>query len=104
VQCTQHGAELNGLTNLTTELNANGSYIGEGSYDLALANPPYYSSFRIAEHFLTAGRDALRVGGKILVVTKRPDWYQQNMTEWYDDVVVTERKSYHLVQGVRPPD
>ena len=104
VQCTQHGAELNGLTNLTTELNANGGYVGAGSYDLALANPPYYSSFRIARHFLIAGRDALRAGGKILVVTKRPDWYQQNMSEWYDDVAVSERKGYHLVQGVRPPD
>jgi 16S rRNA (guanine1207-N2)-methyltransferase len=103
VQCTQRGAELNGLTNVTTELNANGGYVGAGSFDLALANPPYYSSFRIAEHFLTAGRDALRVGGKILVVTKRPDWYQQNMSKWYDNVVVSERKSYHLIQGVRPP-
>ena len=104
VQCTQQGAELNGLTNLTTELNANGGYIGAGTFDLALANPPYYSSFRIAEHFLTAGRDALRVGGKILAVTKRPDWYQQNMSEWYDDVVVSERKGYYIVQGMRPSD
>ena len=104
VQCAQQGAELNGLTNLTTELNANGGYIGAGTFDLALANPPYYSSFRIAEHFLTAGRDALRVGGKILAVTKRPDWYQQNMSEWYDDVVVSERKGYYIVQGMRPSD
>ena len=83
------GAELNGLTNLTTELNATGGYVGVGTYDLALANPPYYASFRIAEHFLTAGRDALRVGGKILVVTKSPDWYQENMPAWYDDVQIT---------------
>jgi len=104
IQCTQHGAQLNGLTNLTTELNADGGFAGAGSYDLALANPPYYSSFRIARHFLIAGRDALRSGGKILVVTKRPDWYQQNMPEWYVDVTVNERKSYYVVQGVRPAD
>ena len=104
IQCTQHGAQLNGLTNLTTELNAAGGYAGAGSYDVALANPPYYSSFRIARHFLIAGRDALRSGGKILVVTKRPDWYQQNMPEWYVDVTVSERKNYYLVQGLRPTD
>jgi 16S rRNA G1207 methylase RsmC len=104
IQCTQRGAELNGFTNLTTELNANGGYVGAGSFDLALANPPYYSSFRIARHFLIAGREALRSGGKILVVTKRPDWYQQNMSEWYEKVEVMERKSYHLVRGVRPSD
>jgi 16S rRNA (guanine1207-N2)-methyltransferase len=104
IQCAQHGADLNGLTNLSTELNAVGGYVGAGSYDLALANPPYYSSFRIARHFLIAGRHALRVGGKILFVTKRPDWYQQNMHEWFDEVNVIERKSYHIVHGVRRPD
>ena len=104
VQCTQRGAELNGLTNLTTELNAAGGCTGAGSYDLALANPPYYASFRIARHFLIAGRDALRQGGKILVVTKNPAWYRQNMSEWYKDVSVSKRKSYFLIQGVRWPD
>ena len=102
VQCTQRGSELNGLTNLTAELNATGNYVGVGTYDLALANPPYYASFRIADHFLAAARAALRPGGKILVVTKRPEWYQENMPEWYDDVQITSRKNYHLIHGVRP--
>jgi 16S rRNA G1207 methylase RsmC len=104
IQCTQRGAELNGLTNVTTELNASGGYAGAGAYDLALANPPYYSSFRIARHFLIAGRNALRAGGKILIVSKRPDWFQQNMPEWFEDVSVNERKSYYVIKGVRPPD
>jgi hypothetical protein len=101
VECTQRGAAMNGLKNLTTELNAGGNYAGSGTYDLALANPPYYSGFRIARHFLTAGREALRAGGKILVVTKRPDWYQENMTEWFDDVSLIQRKGYYLACGVR---
>jgi 16S rRNA (guanine1207-N2)-methyltransferase len=104
IHCTQRGAELNELINLTTELNAAGNYADAGRYDLALANPPYYSGFRIARHFLTAGRDALRPGGKILVVTKRPDWYQEHMSQWFDGLLVTQRKGYHLVHGVRPAD
>lgn len=103
VQCTQQGAELNGLTNLSVELNANGGYVVRAA-TISLANPPYYSSFRIARHFLIAGRDALRAGGKILVVTKSPVWYEQHMSDWYDDVTIRERKSYYLVQGVRPSD
>jgi 16S rRNA G1207 methylase RsmC len=102
VQCTQRGAELNGLENVTAELNADGKYVGAGSYDLALANPPYYSGYRIAQHFLTAGRDALRPGGKMLVVTKQPDWYEQKMPQWYDDVSVIERKGYYVFHGMRP--
>jgi 16S rRNA (guanine1207-N2)-methyltransferase len=99
IQCTERGAELNELTNITAELNADGNYCGAGHYDLALANPPYYAAFRIARHFLTAGHAALRAGGTILVVTKQPDWYQHNMSEWYDHVSMTERKSYFVFRG-----
>jgi 16S rRNA G1207 methylase RsmC len=102
IQCAQRGAELNGLTSITTELNAAGGYSGAESYDVALANPPYYASFRIAEHFLSAGREALRIGGRMLVVTKSPDWYQEHMSTWYEDIKLTERKGYFLVEGVRP--
>jgi 16S rRNA (guanine1207-N2)-methyltransferase len=102
IQCTQLGAELNGLTNITTELNASGGYIRAGSYDLAVANPPYYASFQIAEHFLVAGRVALKLGGRMLVVTKSPGWYQENMPKWYDSVTLSERKGYVLIEGVRP--
>ncbi len=102
VQCAAHGAELNGLSTVTTELNATGSYQGSSSYDLALANPPYYASFRIAEHFLLAGREALRPGGTILVVTKHPVWYDEYMPHWYNQVTATERKGYHIIRGIRP--
>ncbi len=95
---------MNGLTNVTTELNADGKFLGAGLYDFALANPPYYSGFRIARHFLTAGREALRPGGRFLVVTKRADWYEQNMPEMFDDVLAVERKGYYVFRGVRPCD
>jgi 16S rRNA (guanine1207-N2)-methyltransferase len=102
VQCAARAAELNGLTNLMTELNADGNFAGLGSYDLALANPPYYGGYRIARHFLTAGRAALCPGGRILVVTKRPDWYADHMPEWFDEVTLTDSRGYFLFHGVRP--
>jgi 16S rRNA (guanine1207-N2)-methyltransferase len=102
IECTNRGAEFNRFTNVTTELNARGDYFGAGTYDLALANPPYYANFRIAKHFLIAGRQALRPGGVILAVTKQPDWYRENMPEWFDDVAASERKGYYIFRGVRP--
>jgi len=99
VECTLRGAELNGLTNLTAELNARGGYAGAGEYDLVLANPPYYSGFRIARHFLTAGRESLRAGGRIIVVTKHPAWYEENMPTWFENVTMAERKGYVVFEG-----
>jgi 16S rRNA (guanine1207-N2)-methyltransferase len=100
VECVRRGAELNGLTNLTAELNAHGGYEGAGTYDLVLANPPYYAGFRIARHFLEAGHAALRPDGRIVVVTKSPEWYEENMPQWYDRVEIEEARGYFLARGV----
>jgi 16S rRNA (guanine1207-N2)-methyltransferase len=102
VECTLRGAQLNELTNVTAELNADGRFADAGTYDLALANPPYYANFRIAEHFLTAGCNALRPGGTMLVVTKLPEWYRDNMPKWFRDVAIAERKGYYTVRARRP--
>ena len=102
IESTASGAELNALSNLTTELNPDGNYTGDGEYDLAMANPPYYAGYRIARHFLTAGRDALRPGGQLLLVTKHPAWYEEHMPRWFNDILATPRKGYHLFHGTRP--
>ncbi|MFO0791716.1 MAG: methyltransferase [Pirellulales bacterium] len=101
VECTRRGAELNEFGNVTVELNAHGDYSGAGSFELAMANPPYYSGYRIARQFLEAGRAALREGGRMLVVAKAPEWYAENFGEWFEQVEVKERKGYFVFSGVR---
>jgi 16S rRNA (guanine1207-N2)-methyltransferase len=101
VECARRGAELNELHNVTTELNAEGGVCGGASYDLVLGNPPYYAGFRIAEYFVAEGQKALRPGGKILLVTKHPDWYRENMARWFADVTIVEQKGYYVVHGTR---
>lgn len=101
VACTAAGAELNGLTNLTVELNCTGEYSGAGQYDLALANPHYYADFRIAALFLAAARRSLRSGGKVLVVTKHPAWYEEHMPAHWREVRVCPSKQYYVVSALR---
>ena len=48
-----------------------------GTFDLVLANPPYYSNFRLAALFVAIAHRALQPGGKLLVVTKTPQWYRR---------------------------
>ena len=100
VQCTQRGAQLNGLTNIHATLNAAGEVEGTGRFDLVLGNPPYYADFRIAELFARAGQAALGPGGRMLIVTKSPQWYVENMPKWFDDVRVEPSKDYHVVSAV----
>lgn len=102
VECLAKGAELNGLKNIRSTLNASGEYEGQGTFDLVLGNPPYYAAFQIARLFATAGRAALRPGGQILMVTKSPDWYREHMPDWFDRVEVLPSKDYHIVRATCP--
>ncbi len=99
--CVAKGMELNGISNLSLELNATGSYRDPGSYDMALANPPYFGNFLIAEKFLIAAHAALRPGGRLVLVTKQPSWYQENMPRWFLDSEVFASRRYHIASGTR---
>ena len=102
VECTRWAAEHNGLTNLTVALEAEGHVPEQGTWDLALANPPYYSDFRLAELFVESARLALIPGGTLLVVTKQPTWYLEHLPQMWTNVAREEVKGYHLIEAVRP--
>lgn len=102
VDCTRRGVDRNGLTNVTVALEAEGRVPEPGSWDLALANPPYYSDFRLAELFVESARLALAPGGTLLVVTKQPTWYVENLPRMWSSVAREEVKGYHLIEAVRP--
>jgi 16S rRNA (guanine1207-N2)-methyltransferase len=99
VECTERGATLNGLTGVTTVLNTNGDCGQEGSFDLVVGNPPYFSDYRIAEIFLQAARRALKPGGTILIVTKAVAWYEERMPALFQDVRRHPHKTYTVFEA-----
>lgn len=101
LQCVQVGSARNGLTGITTQLEAAGQCDNPGTFDLVLANPPYYSNYRIGEIFLQATRIALRSGGRTHFVTKQPEWYADRFTELFDDVSVREIRGYFVFKGTQ---
>lgn len=99
--CVERGAALNGLENVTWELNARGDYRNPGTFDMALANPPYFGNFQIAEKFLQAAHRSLRPGGRLVLVTKQPAWYEENLPRWFVDCEVFPSRRYHIASGVK---
>ena len=99
VECTALGASRNGLGNITVEHSASGPQGDPGTVDVVVANPPYYAGFRIARFFLEAGHAALRRGGRIFVVTKRPEWYAEHMPQWFRDVAIEPSRTIGLPAG-----
>jgi 16S rRNA G1207 methylase RsmC len=97
IECTRHGAALNGLSNVTAEVNSSGDYGRPNSFDLAVANPPYYGDFAIARRFVDAAWASLVPGGRLWLVTKSPDWYQLELPAAWSEVEILESKRYWLV-------
>ena len=99
--CLQKGVALNNLENVTWELNTQGDYQDPGGFDMALANPPYFANFLIAEKFLQAAHRSLRPGGRLVLVTKQPAWYEENLPRWFSECEVFPSKRYHIASGVK---
>lgn len=103
LECVDWGAKENQLTNITTLLDSDGTSVPSGQFDVVLANPPYFSNYRIAEVFLQTSLKALKPKGKLQLVTKAPNWYAERMPELFNRVEVTEVKDYFIVSGIVPP-
>jgi 16S rRNA (guanine1207-N2)-methyltransferase len=101
IDCLMRGAKLNQLTNITAEVNYTGIYGDPDSYDMALANPPYYGDFHIAEKFIAAAQRSLRPGGRIVLVNKQPSWYEENLKRWFEDCEVYPSRRYFIASGVK---
>jgi 16S rRNA (guanine1207-N2)-methyltransferase len=101
VECTRWSASRNSLTNLSVEHTATGLSSEIEPFDVAVANPPYFASFRIARFFLETALAALRPGGRIYVVNKQPEWYVEHMPQWFDDVTLQRSKDYWIAHGTR---
>lgn len=102
VQCTHIGAELNDLNNVTVLLDDEVSQPERAAFDVVLANPPYYSNYRIAELFLEGAHRCLKPGGRLYVVAKKPDWYLKQMPKMFQRVEVVADKQFRVITGIQP--
>lgn len=102
IDCTKRSANLNRLEHVETILGAEEGDLPENSFDLAIANPPYFSNFRLAELFMNMGFRALKPGGRFLVVSKTPNWFREHLPNLFQQLTETERRGYAVLSGCKP--
>ena len=96
VLLSQRNAEKNGVPGITI-LQSNGfEKIMRQDFTLILSNPPYHTDFSVAKHFIEEGYRHLAEGGRMVMVTKRLDWYKNKLTSVFGGVRVQERDGYFV--------
>jgi 16S rRNA (guanine1207-N2)-methyltransferase len=96
VELSKKNAMLNSIENIEI-IQSNGfQNIKENSFTIILSNPPYHTDFSVAKEFIENAFKHLAVGGKLLMVTKRLNWYKNKITSVFGGVKVIEKDGYYL--------
>jgi len=89
-------AALNGVGGALVVVSDGFRQLDETGFDWILSNPPYHADFSVAKHFIEKGFNRLKLGGKLVMVTKRRDWYQNKLTVLFGGARVVEAEDYFV--------
>ena len=73
----------------------------DGTFDVFVGNPPYYSDYRIAEVFLETAKRALKPGGICYTVVKNAAGLKPVQERYFPQVEVVGRRGYSVLRSVR---
>jgi 16S rRNA G1207 methylase RsmC len=98
-------AELNtqaiGLTNNQTFATHTLADWPNGSFDVVLANPPYYAHGAIIRLFIERSKALLRTGGTLYLVTKHVDATWPIVRDHFGEPEAFENRGYVIFRAVR---
>ena len=73
----------------------------DGTFDIFVGNPPYYSDYRIAEVFLETAKRALKPGGICYTVVKNAAGLKPVQERYFPHVEVISRRGYNVLRSVK---
>ena len=71
----------------------------DGTFDVFVGNPPYYSDYRIAEVFLETAKRALKPGGRCYTVVKNDAGLRPVQERYFPSVEVIRRRGYCVLSS-----
>lgn len=96
VELTKVNTHLNNVPDIKVILSDGYENVQESDFTLILSNPPYHADFSVPKHFIEGGFKKLALGGKMVMVTKRLDWYKNKLYSVFGNVKVHEIDGYFV--------
>ena len=72
----------------------------DGTFDVFVGNPPYYSDYRIADVFLETAKRALKPGGICYTVCKNAAGLEPVQKKYFPEVEIIKRRAYSVLKSV----
>ena len=96
VEYAKINAMLNGVPHIDIRLSDGYKNVEEDDFTLILSNPPYHADFSVPKNFIESGFKKLALGGRLVMVTKRLDWYKNKLISIFGGVKVQEIEGYYV--------
>lgn len=96
VEIARENARINGVPEARAVQSDGFRGIADAGYALILSNPPYHADFSVAKGFIEKGFNRLAIGGKMMMVTKRREWYKNKFIAVFGGVRVEEIGGYFV--------
>lgn len=96
VELSLENAERNEVVGVIVRQSNGFEQIEGREFTVILSNPPYHTDFSVAKHFIEEGYRRLVEGGRMVMVTKRLDWYKNKLTSVFGGVRVQEIDGYYV--------
>jgi 16S rRNA (guanine1207-N2)-methyltransferase len=97
VALAEHNARANGVPSFEAVASASVEGLPEGSFDVAVANPPYYAASAVARLFIERSRELLKPNGRFYLVTKQPNEVAAWVEEAFGAVEALMRRGYMIL-------
>jgi 16S rRNA (guanine1207-N2)-methyltransferase len=90
-------ARANGVATFATVASSRIEGLEEGSFDVVLANPPYYANSAIARLFIERSAALLKPEGRFYLVTKQVNEIADLMMETFEHVEAMMHRGYTIL-------
>ena len=97
VALTDLNAKANGVPNYRLVTTGTMEGLEPTSFDVILANPPYYANSEVARLFIQSSRDLLKRGGRFYLTTKMPVQTIPEVVETFGDAESVENRGYTIL-------
>ncbi len=104
VEYAKQNAILNNVEKVTVVQSNAYENIEKSNFTLILSNPPYHADFSVPKRFIEEGYGKLASNGRLLMVTKRLEWYKKKFISVFGGVRIFRCEDYYVFMGIKSRD